>query len=163
MAGEVFQISPRILSVLIFGAGFAEKAQHFFARVCFLGHTDDFERSSHFSSDFHETFVYILDGSVKNDFSLETDSHILDAINTGEFRPLSLRNAFVEGMLAFKRRMGLSPRLIKLSKFVTCECFFQVIRGAVDQSSDFVQLMREGTRCFDKIKLTNYTQKTGET
>ncbi len=52
------------------------------------------------SSDFHGTFVNILDGFVENEFSLETGNHILNAINTGEFRPLSIRNAFVEGMLA---------------------------------------------------------------
>ena len=105
----------------------------------------------------------MLDGFAENEFSFETGNHILNAINTGELRPFSIRNVLVEGMLAFKCRTRLSPKLIKLSKFVTCECFFQVIRGAVDQSSDFVQLMREGTRCFDEIKLTNYTQKTGET
>ncbi len=54
-------------------------------RVFFLGHTDEFERSRRFSSDFHETFVDMFNGSVKNDVSLERDSHILKAINTGEF------------------------------------------------------------------------------
>ena len=67
-----------------------------------MGRTDEFERSGHFSSDFHGTFVYILDGFVENEFSLEKGNHILNAISTGEFRPLSIRNAFVEGMLAFK-------------------------------------------------------------
>jgi hypothetical protein len=39
---------------------------------------------------------------MENEFSLERGNHILDAINTGEIGPLSIRNAFVEGMLAFK-------------------------------------------------------------
>ena len=46
------------------------------------------------------TFDNIFDGLVEKEFSLETDNHILNVINTGEFRPLSIRNAFVEGMLA---------------------------------------------------------------
>ena len=44
----------------------------------------------------------MLDGFVENEFSFEKGNHILNAINTGEFLPFSIRNAFVEGMLAFK-------------------------------------------------------------
>ncbi len=98
----MFHISPRNLLASIFGECFAEKTQHFFAGVFFFGHTDEFERSSHFPSDFHGTFVNILNGFVENEFSLEKGNHILNTINTGEFRPLSIRNAFVEGRLAFK-------------------------------------------------------------
>jgi hypothetical protein len=89
-------------------------------------------------SDFHETFVNTFNGSVKNDVSLEKDSHILKAINTGEFRPVSRQNAFVEGMPAFKMGNAISNEIHKIPRICHMQVFFQVIRGAVDQSSDFV-------------------------
>ena len=104
-------------------------------------------------SDFHGTFVNMLDGFVENEFSFEKGDHILNAINTGEFRPFSIRHVFVEGMLAFKCRTRLPPKLIELSTFVTCECFFQGIRGAINQSSNFVQAMHGGTRYVCEIEL----------
>ncbi len=82
----MFQISPRIFPALIFGEYFAKKPSTFLPR--YFSSTipsDEFERSSRCSNDFHETFVNMFGGSVKNDVALEKDSQILKAMNTGKF------------------------------------------------------------------------------